>query len=107
MIARTMTTPLAIQPMLAHMCPRSICIARPPGLVLRNPRRARTLRELEVHGHGHDDRYRHAVQKRRRVDPLLDGFDRRLVEERDAPQHLDVGDLALRADRGLEDDDTL
>jgi hypothetical protein len=92
--------------MLVHKCPISICIACPPGLVSES-RCCGPIRELEVNRDGHDDRHGHAVEQRRRVDPLLDGVDRRLVEEGDAPQDLHVRHLALGADRALQDHDAL
>src|SRR5688500_4219530 len=103
MIPRTMTTPQATPPMCLTMVIRSNCIA----LVLLMEwsfAPAVSLRQLEVHGHGHDDRHRHAVEEGGRVDPLLDRVDGGLVEQGDSAQDLDVGHLALGADGALQDD---
>src|SRR5262245_225497 len=105
MMKSTMTTPHATPPMCSAMVLRSNCIASSWTSFFWLPGRA--LGELEVDGHRHDDGYRYAVQERRRVDPLPHGVGRRLVEQRDAAQHLHVRDLALRRDRALEDHDAL
>src|SRR6266513_1513005 len=104
MMARTVTTPQATPPMCSAMVLRSNCM-RPPGwcLFYRSRGPPRLSREPEVHGHGHDDRHGDAVEEGRRVDPLLDRLDGGGVEERDAAQYLHVGDLALGADRALQD----
>ena len=58
-------------------------------------------REPEVHGDGHDDRHRYAVQQRGRVHPLFHRLDRGGVQEGDPAQDLDVphavGDEVLKA----------
>src|SRR5262245_64883453 len=109
MMKSTTTTAHATPPMCSAMVLRSNCIVRPPGLPCALLERARfvLLREPEVDGDGHDHGDRHAVQKGGSVDPLLDRFDGRGVEKGDATEHLHVRDLALRADRALEDHDAL
>ena len=62
------------------------------------------LLQREVHHHRHDDRNGHAVQQRRGVLPLPHRSDRRLVQQRNRLQHLDVGHPAISADHGLEFD---
>src|SRR6185295_2831391 len=102
MIARTITTPQATPPMCSAMVLRSNCIAL--VLLLEWFGSGPFLGQLEVDGHGHDDRHRNAVEQRRRIDPLLDRIDGRLIEQRDPPQDLHVRHLSLGADRALEDD---
>src|SRR5688500_14275466 len=104
MITRTITTPQATPPMCSAMVLRSNCM-RPPGwwssFVSFPPWAA--SRQLEVHGHGHDDRHGDAVEEGRGVHPLLDGVDGGRVEQRYAAKDLHVGDLALGADGALQD----
>src|SRR4029079_13980295 len=102
---RTMTTPQATAPMFLAMCMRSICmrdsswtktLGEAPGLL-----------EPEVDGHGHDHRHGHAVEQRRRIDPLLHGRERGFVEQGDAAQDLGFADTALGTDGALLDDHAL
>ena len=54
------------------------------------------LLQGEVHRHGHDDRHGTPFTLRRRELPLLDRVERRLIEERDRPEHARVADVAGR-----------
>src|SRR6476619_3419377 len=65
------------------------------------------LLQGELNGDGHDDRYGHAVEQRRRELPLAHGIEGRVVEQRNGPKHLGVGDPAVGSDGGLDDDDPL
>src|SRR5260221_11613113 len=107
MMRSTMTTAHATPP----MCSAMVLISNGMGVLLESwvwhpPGRSR-LGELEVYRDRHDDWNRHPVQQGRGVDPLFDRLDGGRVEQRNPPKHLHVGDLALGADRALEDDDAL
>src|SRR5215218_5993624 len=90
----------------------SMRLIPPSPIVLSSGVKCRTLRgygllQRELNGDGHDDRYGHAVEQRRRELPLAYGIECRIVEQRDGPQDLRVGDLPARPDRGLDDDVSL
>src|SRR5688572_21247841 len=65
------------------------------------------LIQSELDGDGHDDGHGHVVEQRRRVLPLPDGVDGRLVEERDRTKDAHVLHFAVHADGRLEDHDSL
>src|SRR5712692_1509240 len=107
MMKSTMTTAHATPPICSAMVLKSNCIARPPGLWVCTRSDGPRLGEPEVHRDRHDDRNGHAVEQGRCVDPLLDSLDGGRVQQGDAPEDLDIGDLALGTDRALQDDHTL
>src|SRR5215207_10068663 len=106
---KTRITPMAFAtiPICPHMCIKSIS---PLLRYLGNPelslRLTEQLLQREVHRDSHDDRHRHAIEKRRRELPLFDGVECGLVEQGDRAEHFRVLHPAVRADRGLDDDDT-
>src|SRR5262249_38313093 len=65
------------------------------------------LLEREVHRHRHDDRHWHAIERRGRVDPLLDRVERRRVEQRNRAKHFRVLDGAVGPDGGFDNHDAL
>src|SRR5262245_52005760 len=86
----TKATALATQVIDAHIPTRST--AHPPSYCDRIYGRSRVLYlkqlklgrllQCEVHGDGHDNRHRYAVEQRRRELPLLHRVERRLIEQR-------------------------
>src|SRR3954471_4374105 len=90
----------------------SMRLIPPSFIVLSSGVNCRTLRgygllQRELNGDGHDDRYGHAVEQRRREFPLAYGVECRVVEQRDRPQDLRVRHLPAGPDGGLDDDDAL
>src|SRR5580704_15578855 len=114
MMASTNATPLATHPICAHIAIKST--VHPPSelrlvrqLAGRHSHTGRSVELLqrEVDGDGHDHRHRLSIERCRRDDPLLDGLERRRVEQRNRPQHLGVLHMAVRPDRRLDDHDAL
>ena len=64
-------------------------------------------RKRELHRRRHDDGYGGAVEERRRVLPLSDRVECRLVEERNRTEDAGVRDPSVGADHGFENDDSL
>src|SRR6266516_5449754 len=89
----TKATALATHPICCHIATKST--VHPPSelrLVRLKPDATGGLSvvrllQCEIHGDGHDDRHRHAVQQRRGELPLFHRFERRRVEQRDRSQH--------------------
>jgi hypothetical protein len=63
------------------------------------PRPPRLL-QREVHGDRQDDGNRHALEQRRREDPLAHGVEGSLIEQRNRTQDARVTHLAVGPDRG-------
>src|SRR5260370_31153276 len=104
MIRSTKATPLATIPIVENIS--TIFTGHPPST--RGYERLDSFRfasdrllQREVHRHGHDDRHRHAVEQRRRELPLLDGIERRCIEQRDRSEHFCFLHLTAASDRGL------
>src|SRR5918994_4244785 len=106
MMNRTNATALPTQVIWCHI---SIRFRPPSPIVLSSgvSYRFSCLLQRELNGDGHDDRYGNAVEQRRRELPLAYGIERRVVEQRNRPEHLRIGDLATRTDRRLDDHDPL
>src|SRR6516162_359630 len=92
MMRSTKATALATNVIDANIAIKST--VHPPSVVTRYSvlgtrdslivaRYSNLLLQREIHRHRHDDRYRHAVEGRRRENPLFHRIQRGRVEERD------------------------
>src|SRR4051812_18431502 len=105
MMIMTMTMPLAAVDMETHNAPRLISMMQFPPNDLR-PGRTFLLIQFEIDGEIEDDIDRLPVESTRPEFPAFDRIDRGLIEtERQRLEDMDVGHVAIAADRALDDDD--
>src|SRR3954447_2186894 len=105
MMTITITMPLAAVDIETHNAPRLISMMQfPPNDVWAG----RTfLVQFEIDREIEDDVHRLPIQSTRLEFPAFDRIDRGLIEtERQRLEDMDVGDVAILADRALDDDDS-